>query len=69
MRSMFNGCWSLQKLNLTNFNTNNVINMKDMFCECSSLKEIPDISKWNTNNVEDMSGIFCNCSSLKKFKI
>ena len=36
--------------------------MKDIFCECSSLSSLPDISKWNTNNVNDMSEIFFKCS-------
>ena len=33
---MFNGCSSLEELNLSNFNTNNVINMINMFHGCSS---------------------------------
>ena len=35
-----------------------------IFCVCSSLKSLPDISKWNTNNVTDMSYMFFKCSSL-----
>ena len=35
MRAMFWGCSSLQKLNLSNFNTNNVTNMRYMFSKCS----------------------------------
>ena len=45
----------------------NVTNMSYMFYNCSSLKELPDISKWNTNNVNIMASIFNNCSSLQKF--
>ena len=44
---MFNKCSSLQRLNLSNFNTNNVTNMSYMFNECRSLKEL-DISYFNT---------------------
>ena len=44
--------------------TNNVKDMRYMFSECSSLSNLPDISKWNTNNVNNMSGIFYGCSSL-----
>ena len=40
--------------------------MSEIFFNCSSLKELPDISKWNTNNVKYMSKIFYNCSSLKE---
>ena len=35
MSWMFLGCVSLKKLYLTNFNTNNVTNMKGMFSFCS----------------------------------
>ena len=50
MSSMFSGCSSLKELNLSNFNTNNVTNMRYMFYKCSSLKEL-NLSKFNTNNV------------------
>ena len=33
---MFCGCSSLGKINLDNFNTNNVTNMRGMFWECSN---------------------------------
>ena len=35
MSFMFFECYSLKELNLSNFNTNNVINMKAMFYGCS----------------------------------
>ena len=35
MSFMFFGCSSLKELNLNNFNTNNVTNMKGMFRGCS----------------------------------
>ena len=35
MGYMFNECHSLKELNLSNFNTNNVTNMKLMFNGCS----------------------------------
>ena len=51
---------SLQELNLSNFNTNNVTNMSDMFSGCSSLKEL-NLSNFNTKNVIDMSRMFSEC--------
>ena len=39
MSCMFSRCLSLEELNMSNFNTNNVTNMSGMF-ECSSLKEL-----------------------------
>jgi len=53
-----------EELDLSKWNTNNVINMSYLFYNCSSLKSLPDISKWNTNNVKNMSYLFYNCSSL-----
>ena len=38
--------------------------MSHMFYDCSSLTNLPDISKWDTKNVTDMNGMFSDCSSL-----
>ena len=45
-------------------NTTNVTDMSYMFSYCSSLNNLPDISKWNTTNVTNMSFMFYNCKSL-----
>ena len=47
----------LKELNLSNFNTNNVTDMRSMFSECSSLKEL-NLINFNTNIVI----IFMVCS-------
>ena len=39
--------------------------MSSMFSGCSSLNNLPDISKCDTKNVEDMSYMFDGCNSLK----
>ena len=65
LSSMFSGCSSLKELpDMSNWNTNNVINMSYLFSGCSSLKELPDLCNWNTNNVTNMSYLFSRCSSL-----
>ena len=64
MRWMFNGCSSLETLDLSNFNTKNVTTMNGMFYGCSSLKNL-DLSGFNTKNVTDMSTMFNDCSSLE----
>ena len=33
---------------------NDIINLSYMFYNCSSLSNLPDISKWNTNNVTNI---------------
>ena len=43
-----------------------ITDMSYMFSGCSSLSNLPDISKWNTNKVTDMSYMFDGCSSLSK---
>ncbi len=54
---MFSDCSSLNSLNLSKFNSNNVNNMSYMFSYCSSLISL-NLYNFNTNNVKDMSGIF-----------
>ena len=61
MDSMFYKCSSLKELNLSNFNTNNVIDMHSMFYKCSSLKEL-NISNFNTKKIKDMKYMFYGCS-------
>ena len=60
---LFGECKLITKINLSNFNTNNVSIMKSMFSGCSSLTNI-DLSNINTNNVTNMWGMFDSCSSL-----
>ena len=57
MGYMFYGCSSLTNINLSNFNTNNVIDMSGLFGGCSSLKNI-NLSNFNTNKVTDMRAMF-----------
>ena len=38
--------------------------MSGIFYKCSSLSEIPDLSKWNFNNVIHMNNLFYGCDSL-----
>ena len=37
---MFSGCTYLTNLNISNFNTQNVTNMNNMFADCSSLTNL-----------------------------
>ena len=60
---MFAYCQSLTSLNLSNFNTSNVINMYGMFGECELLTNIY-LNSWNTLNVTTMYGMFSECKSL-----
>ena len=44
-----------------------VTNMSYMFDGCSSLLNLPDISKLSTKNVTNMSYMFRDCSSISRF--
>ena len=68
MEHMFQGCSSLKELNLSNFSTNNVTDMKFMFSGCSLLKEL-NLSNFNTNDVINMTSMFFGCSKQLKNKI
>ena len=50
MSDMFSGYSSLESIDLSSFNTNNVTEMNSMFEGFSSLESI-NLSSFNTNNV------------------
>ena len=54
---MFNGCSSLNSINLSSFNTSNVTIMTGMFNGCYPLNSI-NLSSFNISNVTDMRNIF-----------
>ena len=65
MNELFANCVSLKLLlDISNWDTCNVINMEKMFYNCRSLSLLPDISNWNTNNVINMEKMFYNCLTL-----
>ena len=68
MNSMFSRCSSLNKINLANFNFNNVTNLSYMFSGCSSLKEI-ELSNFNINYNTNMNCMFYGCSNELKNRI
>ena len=60
---MFWGCWSLISLDLSSFDTTQVLKMDYMFSYCSSLMSL-DLSTFNTSQVKSMFRMFAGCSSL-----
>ena len=60
---LFYDCKYITNIDLSNFNTQNAINMTYMFCGCNSLKNI-NFSNCNTFKVINMSFIFYGCNSL-----
>ncbi len=51
-------------MGLSNFDTNNVTNMRFRFNKCCKLKEIKGIDKFNTTNAIDMEIKFQQCNEL-----
>ena len=60
---MFYYCTSLEKVELSNFNTFNLTDISAMFCFCSSLKEL-NISNFIITNIIYINALFSYCSSL-----
>ena len=67
MRNMFRGT-SSTFLDVTKFDTGNVMDMSGMFGDCRSLENL-DVSKFDTSNVMDMSGMFGDCRSLENLDV
>ena len=59
----FIGCDGLNKVDLSNVNTENVTTMRSMFCGCKSLTGL-DLSSFDTRSVMGMSSMFSVCQSL-----
>ena len=57
MNNLFEQCWSLTTLDLSNFNTQNLKYMKGMFINCWSLKSV-DLSSFDVSLVEDLEKTF-----------
>jgi len=60
---MFYFCKDITEIDLSNFDTSKVTDMKDMFVSCSSLTLL-DLSNLNTSIVTNMEAMFDSCSSL-----
>ena len=60
---MFYDCCTLIQLDLSNFDTSDVVNMYCMFSDCKSLTQI-DLSNFDTSKVINMRGMFYHCKVL-----
>lgn len=68
MRYLFSSCHSLESLDLSGFNTENVTSMVSMFSQCSSLRSL-DLSSFNTSKVIGMNLMFYNCTNLESIDL
>ena len=60
---MFRCCEIINSIDLSSFNTSEVINMSYMFFNCHYLTSI-NFGSFNTTNVKEMSSMFYNCNNL-----
>lgn len=67
-RKMFYGCKSLENIDLSRFDTKNIVTMCCMFMNCKNLKQL-DLSSFNTGNVREMTHMFFRCSSLEQVNL
>lgn len=62
---MFDKLYNLEEIvNLHLLNTSNVVNMRDMFCDCAKLENI-DLSNFDTSNVTNMIGMFARMTEIE----
>ena len=65
---MFYGCKSLTQLNLSNFDTSQVINMSGIFSACTALTQL-NLSSFDTSKVTAMGGMFNCCYKLTQLDL
>lgn len=74
MEGLFYGCINLTSLDVSGFNTENVLSMADMFGSYDEtnqnmkLKTIKGVENFNTKNVINMSGMFEGCAELERIR-
>ena len=66
---MFYGCSDITEMTFINFDTSLVHYMGFMFCNCSSLISLNNISNLNTKNVNSMRCMFNGCSLLTSLNL
>ena len=66
--NMFNGCFNITEIDLSNIDTSEVQDMSKMFLGCTSLKSIY-LSNIETSQVIDISKMFSGCSSLESIDL
>ncbi|MBC1925530.1 BspA family leucine-rich repeat surface protein [Listeria innocua] len=65
---LFNGCKSLETLNLRNFNTSAVRTFGSLFSGCASLTSL-DISSFDTSSATNLYAMFNGCALLKTIDV
>ena len=65
MNELFYNCENLKQIDLSYFDTRNVINMSGIFYGCKNLEYI-DLKTFYTNKVTNLNNMFHSCKNLKE---
>ena len=65
---MFYKCRNIKVLDLSNFDTSNVTNMRRMFSDCYFLRKL-DLSNFDTSSVTNMGSMFRDCEKLSEVDV
>ena len=65
---LFYTCSEINEIDLSNYDTSAINNMKSMFLDCASLTSI-NFGNIITSNVVEMHYMFCGCSALKELDL
>ncbi len=68
MKYMFYGCQNLKEINMSSFNTNNVVDSTGLFGNCKALVNL-NISNFNFKNLKNMDYMFQGCDNLENIII
>ena len=68
LAALFANCFSLEELDLSNWNISNKTSLASTFAGCASLKYL-NIGSWDTANVTNFSSTFSGCMSLNKIDV
>lgn len=68
MSEMFCGCNNIEQVNLSGFDTSNVIDMCSMFYGCEKLKKL-NLHNFDTSKVEIMGGMFNGNRNLEELDL
>ena len=65
---LFDGCQS-SYIEISNFNTSNIIDMSYFFNNCKNLKELPNIANWDISKVENVNFFLQDAKNYHLFQI
>jgi surface protein len=66
---MFNDCMAFKTIDLTGWNTSNVIAFSQMFEGCEALEEIIGLETWDTSSGKNFGEMFRYCHNLKELNL